>query len=176
MSETLHFILRCKSGTEKTTLRDAAEICGSAWLPMAFESHRTGRGAGRRDVSVRMTPIMPYLFLEASHDAFLRISDHKHTFGAAWFLTMPRQREDIALYRRQVEAVAISNFNKWRIDARAFHCNFKKGQTVNLHKNGMDLMPAVFDGMCDDGRYSLSVEMMGQAVKVLAEPHHVAAE
>lgn len=168
---TLDFICRVKSGTERRSLVEAARRVTSAWLPFSLESTRPRR---KRSAVATTRPIMPYLFVTATHDEMIRLLQHRDIFGPVWFIPA-RIAPSINAYRAEVEKAFAENLHEYLTDARAFHCTFKPGQSVRLKQKGIDLFDATFLSVSDDGRYNLEAEMLGRKVGITAEPHHVIA-
>lgn len=165
----LRFICRIKAGTERKTLREAAKRVTSAWLPFSLQSTRPRK---KRASVATVRPIFQYIFCEATHLEMMHLLQYRDIFAHPYFI--PRHQEpQVEEFKSRVEAEFEKARKAYLTDTRAFHCNFKRGQIVQLRNEGMELFPATFQGIHEDGRYELSAEMLGREVDILAEPHRV---
>ena len=161
------FITRCVSGKEREALWEAAQRVDRAWLAFEFASTRSHRN---RHGTVTVRPLMPYLFCEGTAAQREHLMRLRPLYGPVWFIP-DRQRAAIAAYQESVEEIFRQNFWAWRSNARVFHCQFKRGQSVRLRQNGMDLFIGKFEAVNPDGTY----EIDGPLGRVKAEPGKVEA-
>ena len=165
------FIVRVVNGQERRAIVEADRRVTSAWMPFSFESTRPQR---KRRARVTVRPIMGYMFCIGNADQRQHLLKHRSIFGPTWFIPEV-ERFRIAQYMMAVEAQFDGNLLAWRRNARLFHCQFKKGQTVRLKQEGLDLFQGKFKAVNDDGTYYIEAEVMGQVVRVNAEPESVIA-
>jgi len=163
-----HFICKIRSGDERKTLAEAAKRCTEVWLPFEFASTRpTHKGKKRARVTVR--PIINYLFCLGTTAQREHMLQLRGVSGPVWFVP-DHELQQVDLYKRQVETIFDANRNAWMANARQFHCQFKRGQTVRLRQNGLDLFQGRFECINPDGTYSIT----GPLGRVTAEPGNVA--
>jgi len=171
VTEHLRFITRVQSNAERATIVEAARRVHWAWLPFSFESTRPKR---KRDAVVAVRPIMPYLFCMATKAQFDRLMAYRSVFGPTWFV--PDRTWPVLMdYRDEIEMEFRENVEAYVADERAFHCQFKPGQAVRLRQKGLELFPATFKAITDEGLYRCETDMMGRKVVVEAKPHYVVA-
>lgn len=170
MSE-LNFIVRVVHGKERQALAEAAKRVTTAWLPFSFESTRPHR---KRRATVTVRPVMGYMFVKATPAERDHLMKARDVFGPVWYVP-DRQATRIADYQREVEAAFDANRRAWMENARAFHCRYKPGQAVRLKQEGLDLFLGKFQAVNPDGTYRIESEVMGQAVRIDAEPMTVDA-
>jgi hypothetical protein len=168
---TLRFITRVQGNTERATIVEAKRRVEWAWLPFSFESTRPKR---KRDAVVTVRPIMPYLFGMATKAQLMRLMDYRSVFGPTWFVP-DREWGGLMAYVEDVEREFANNVQAYLDDERAFHCQFKAGQSVRLRQRGLELFPATFLAITDEGLYRCETDMMGRKVAVDAKPQHVVA-
>lgn len=171
--ETHDVIMRCLRGQERAALEAAAERMDAAWLPYTFESRRIGQGRRKR-FTIRVAPLMGYLFCRGSVDQVRHAQRHRSIMGPVWFVP-DRSAQGVARWRQGVERAFNDNRDAWLRNERLFHCQFKRGQAVRLRQEGHDLFMGKFLAVLDDGRYEVEADLMGRTVSIMAEPGTVCA-
>lgn len=165
MSE-LNFIVRVIHGKERQALAEAATRVTTAWMPFSFESTRPHR---KRRATVTVRPVMGYMFITATAAQRDHLMKARNVFGPVWYVP-ESQSARIEQYKMGVEAQFNRNLIAWCNNARAFHCRYKPGQAVRLKLEGLDLFLGKFQAVNPDGTYRIESEVMGQAVRIDAEP------
>lgn len=161
------FITRVIGGQERKALYEAAKRVDRAWLPFEFASTRPRK---KRNGTVTVRPLMGYLFCEgttAQRDHLMRL---RGVFGPVWFIP-DHAKQRITDWQDSVEATFEANRIAWANNARLFHCQFKRGQSVRLKMQGLDLFQGKFRAVNLDGTYDID----GPFGKITAEPGNVHA-
>jgi hypothetical protein len=165
MSE--QFIFRVVSGQERRALFEAAKRVDCAWMPFEFASTRPAR---KRHSTVTVRPLMGYLFCEGNAAQRRHLMNLRGVFGPVWFIP-DLHRATVQRWQADVQATFDANRQAWMNNARLFHCQFKRGQSVRLKMQGLDLFQGKFKAVNPDGTYDID----GPFGRITAEPGSVVA-
>lgn len=163
---TQAFITRI-GAREREVLYEAANRVDRAWLPFEFASTRP-RHKRRDTVTVR--PLMGYLFCEGTTAQREHLMRLRGVSGPVWFIS-DWEKPRIEAWKAEVKRTFEANRAAWMSNAGLFHCQFSRGQSVNLRVKGLDLFQGKFRAVNPDGTYDID----GPLGSVTAEPGNVVA-